>query len=255
MKVIEILLIIFVLLIGFLAGVLNVLAAGGSLLTLPMLIFLGLPSAEANGTNRIGILVQNITATTNFYRRGFVHTKVAFYLSIPAVIGSLIGASIAVKMTDRLFQVILAVIMLITLFFLIKKPIPEERLKKVAWETYAKKQKVLGFFVFFLIGIYGGFIQVGVGFFILLALTTIFHMSLFDSNIMKVVVVGLFIFLSLFIFIWNGQVNWLLGFILAIGNGLGAYVGSQLTIQKGEKWIKAALFVTIILMSIKLIIE
>lgn len=242
-----------VLAIGFIAGVINVLAAGGSMLTLPMLIFLGLPAAVANGTNRIGILVQNVTATANFYRKGYVNPKVALYLSIPAVVGSLLGAMIAVNMTDRLFQLILAFVMVVTMIFLVWKPIPKERLKSVDWNAYTNMQKMIGFGVFFLIGMYGGFIQVGVGFFILLALTAVFRMSLFDSNVLKVVIVGLFIFLSLFVFIWHGQVNWGLGIMLAIGNGLGAYVGSQLTITKGEKWIKAALFVMVLVMAIKLI--
>src|SRR5699024_1245646 len=100
----------------------NVMAAGGSLLTLPMLIFLGLPSAEANGTNRIALIVQSFVATRAFYKHGHVDTKLAVWIAIPGIIGSIVGANLAITITDELFNLILAVMMIITVVFIIWQP-------------------------------------------------------------------------------------------------------------------------------------
>ena len=107
--------------------------------------------------------------------------------------------------------------------------------------------------VFLLIGFYGGFIQAGAGFFIITALTSFFGFTLVRSNAYKNAVVGLYIFFSLVVFMFHGEVNWIYGLMLAVGNMAGAWIGSQIAIRKGDKWIKVFLVLTVIAMSIKLI--
>lgn len=153
--------IFLILITGFIAGIINTMAAGGSLLTLPVLIFLGLPSAVANGTNRVAIVIQSIAATTNFYRKGYFDKKLCFLLSIPAVIGSVIGANLAISISDQLFNQILAVIMVITVIFIIWKP--AKKTSAIGNGDYSKVRKMLGIITFFFVGIYGGFIQAGAG--------------------------------------------------------------------------------------------
>lgn len=241
--------ILLVLITGFVAGIINTMAAGGSLLTLPVLIFLGLPSAVANGTNRVAIVLQSITATTNFYRKGYFDKKLSLMLGIPAIIGSIIGANLAIAISDQLFNYILAFIMVVTVLFIAIKP----KVDITANNNYSKKRKVLGMIAFFFIGIYGGFIQAGVGFFIIASLTAIFGISLIKSNSIKVFVVGSYVFVSLFVFIYHGQVDWSLGLSLAVGNSLGAWVGSHIAISKGDKWIRILLVITVFLMAGKLL--
>src|SRR3970282_1578937 len=101
--------------VGVVAGVINTLAGGGSLITLPVLIFLGLPAAVANGTNRLAITVQSIFAVTGFRRKGFSNFKISLLMSAPVLIGAVVGAQLAVNVSDVLFKRILAVVMLLVL--------------------------------------------------------------------------------------------------------------------------------------------
>ncbi len=98
-------------LVGILAGFLNVLAGGGSLLTLPLLIFFGLPAATANGTNRVAIFCQNIFAITGFKRQGVFPIRLALLCTPPALIGSYIGANLAITVDEMLFRRLLALVM------------------------------------------------------------------------------------------------------------------------------------------------
>lgn len=238
---------LLVLAAGFIAGMINTVAAGGSLLTLPVLIFMGLPSAVANGTNRIAILVQSIVATRQFHKKGHLDKKLAILLGVPGLVGSLIGANLAISITDQVFNAILAVMMVITVIFIVWSP--QKKIASLTYEDYSLIRKILGGIIFFFVGIYAGFIQAGVGFFIIAALTAVFGLSLVKSNGIKVLLSGAFVFVSLFVFIIHGQVHWLLGFTLAIGNALGAWLGSNIAIHKGDKWIKAFLLITVFFMA------
>ena len=242
--------IIMILGVGVVAGVINTMAGGGSLLTLPVLIFLGLPAAVANGTNLIAILLQSFTATFNFSRKGFINKKLYPWLAIPAVIGSIIGADLAIKITDRTFHIVLAFIMVFAVIFVIWNP-TKNRINLE--ESFMIKRKVIGATTFLFIGGYGGFIQAGSGFFIIAALTELFGFSLVQSNAYKNAIVGLYILFALAVFIYHGEVNWLYGSLLAVGNMTGAWIGSQIAITKGDKWVKVFLGVAVVVMAVKLI--
>lgn len=240
-----------ILLAGLFAGVINTMAGGGSLLTLPVLIFMGLPSSVANGTNRIAIFVQCVTAAGNFNRKGYLDKKLALIFGIPAIIGSFIGANLAIQLSDRWFNVILAVIMVFAVTFIVWNP--GKKPSRDTAETLSLVKKGIGAIVFFFIGIYGGFIQAGAGFFILMFLTGLFGFSLVKSNALKNTISGLYIFFSLFIFIYHGEINWIYGIVLAVGNASGAWIGSSLAIKKGDRLIKGFLVVAVIGMAIKLV--
>ena len=113
---------ILLVLVGFIAGVINVVAGGGSLLTLPMLIFLGLPPNIANGTNRIAIIIQNIFAVKGFQSKEVNTSPFSVYLAIPATIGAIIGAFAGVKIEGELFNKILGIIMLVIVAYMVFKP-------------------------------------------------------------------------------------------------------------------------------------
>ena len=107
---------------GFIAGIINTLAGGGSLLTLPILIFLGLPPNVANGTNRIGILMQSISGTLGYRSKGIDTYPFSVYLGISASIGALIGAQIAIDIRGDLFNKILAIIIVVVGVLIVFKP-------------------------------------------------------------------------------------------------------------------------------------
>lgn len=247
MKLINVLL---VLATGVAAGFLNTVAGGGSLISMPVLIFLGLPSAVANGTNRIALMVQNIVAVTNFRRKGFFDLKLGLMLAIPAVLGAVVGSNLAVNLPDKIFNNILAVVMIMVLFLILFQP--HKKLKTVD-ESITGSRKFMAIIAFFFVGLYGGFIQAGVGFIIIASLTLITGMSLVKINSLKVFIVMIYMVSSLLVFIFNGKVNWILGLVLAVGNGLGAWLGSNFAVAKGDKWIKGVLTVAILLMASKLL--
>ncbi|AGB40438.1 putative permease [Halobacteroides halobius DSM 5150] len=241
-----------VLFAGLAAGFINTLAGGGSLIAMSALIFMGLPSAIANGTNRIAVLVQNIVAVTNFKRKGFFDLKLNLKLAIPAVIGAVFGSSVAITLPEELFNKILAGIMFLVLGVIILNPTKDTENKV---EALNLKQQIIAMIAFFFVGIYGGFIQAGVGFMFIVTLSLITDSSLVKINSIKVFVIAAYTISSLVVFITNGKINWLLGIILAVGNSLGAYLGSNFAIAKGDRWIKVILIVLILAMALRLLIN
>ena len=236
--------------IGLLAGFLNVLAGGGSLLTLPALIFLGLPAATANGTNRIAILSQNIFAATSFRRHGVLPLRLALLCTGPALLGSYLGANLAITVDDQLFQRLLAVIMLGVLLFNALDPMKRLRSTELHLSHW---RMVLLLICFFAIGVYGGFVQAGVGFLIISALLAQ-GLDLIRINAVKVFVVGIFTLVALAVFIQHGQVNYGLGLALAVGNSIGGTIATRMAINKGHNWIKKVVSLTVLAFAIKLLI-
>jgi uncharacterized membrane protein YfcA len=237
---------------GIAAGFMNTLGGGGSLITMPMLIFLGLPAATANGTNRIALLIQNIVAVSNFRNKGFFYPRLSIILGIPAVIGSIFGARFAVSISGELFERILAIVMIIVLILILTRP-EKIFMKEIEGETLSTVRLIISMIVFFGVGFYGGFIQAGVGFIFIVALTLITGMSLVKVNSLKVFIILIYTISSLIVFLINGKVNFVLGFTLAIGNAIGAYIGSNFAVHKGDKWIRIFLVIAILAMSAKLL--
>ncbi len=236
---------ILILVVGIAAGFINVVAGGGSLLTIPTLIFLGLPPAVANGTNRIAILSQNITSVHRFRRKGYFSPKIGFVLGLAASFGAIIGAKIAVELPGELFSKILSVVMVLVLILTLigrKKGGDKDEIKHIPLLVPA----------FFFIGIYGGFIQAGVGFIIIAVFSLISGTTLVRTNSMKVFIVMIYTIPSLFIFIRSGQIMWIPGIVLAVGNSFGAWLGTNFSVSKGDKWIKILLTITVSAMAVKL---
>lgn len=251
--------------VGVVAGFINTLAGGGSLLTLPLLIFLGLPTDIANGTNRLAIMIQCFFAVTGFKRKGVSNFKLSLLLSIPALLGAIIGAQIAIDMSDILFKRVLAFIMLLVLGLTMWNPLQKLTLAEKLYINLQdgsenrnqinprRNQLIITIIAFFFIGFYGGFIQVGVGFIIIAALTMIMGLNLIVTNNHKVFIVGIYTIFALIVFVINSKVCWGIGLCLAAGMGLGGWIGSHLAVTKGERWIRLVLLISVILMAVKLL--
>ncbi|MGR9047812.1 sulfite exporter TauE/SafE family protein [Halobacillus faecis] len=235
--------------VGIGAGFINVIAGGGSLLTLPILIFFGLPSAVANGTNRIALMAQNIVAIISYRKDGYFDGKFSLLLAIPALIGSIVGAQIAVNIPDDLFNRILSIVMIVVLVIMIWKP--HKKLSAASGQDSSLKKIGLAL-IFFLIGVYGGFIQAGVGFVIIAALTLVTGLSLVKINSIKVFVVAVYTLSALVVFVVNDQIHWGYGITLAVGTSIGAFLGSKFAVKHGDKCIQRFLIVAVIAMAIRL---
>lgn len=236
-------------LIGFFAGAINILAGGGSLLTLPMLIFLGLPPAVANGTNRIAIIIQNIFAVKGFQSKGVSAFPFSIYLAISASIGAVIGALAGVNIRGELFNKILGVIMVLVVGYMVLKR--KTSIQELT-ERITGKHFWWGIIAFFFVGLYGGFIQAGVGFIMLLFLSSINHFTLVKSNAIKVFVALVFNCIAILIFAYHDQVFWKYGLILSVGNASGAWFASRWSVNKGDGMIKKILIIMVLAMAIKL---
>lgn len=243
----DILEVILIIVIGIAAGFFNVVAAGGSLLTIPMLIFLGLPPLEANGTNRIAILAQNIMATSRYHKKKLIPYSFAIYPAISATIGSVLGAMIVAEMDEHLFNRILAIVMAAVAFTLLVSPKQKESEPRITG-----KHKWLTVLGFFFVGIYGGFLHAGIGVFMLVILTGVSRYNLVSANAIKIFVALVYVAVSFSVFLYHGAVNWKYGLILAVGNTVGGWIGTHVVISKGDKWIKIILIAVVIGMSIKL---
>lgn len=234
---------------GVVAGILNVLAGGGSLLTLPLLIFMGLPSAVANGTNRIAIFCQNIFAIQGFRKRGVMPLELALLCTPPALLGSWIGANLAITLDDQLFNRLLAVIMIGVLIFTAVDPMKRFRQEEAVFSGLRKSLLVLSFFA---VGIYGGFVQAGVGFLVITALL-VHGLDLVRINAIKVFVIFAYTFIALGVFVYHGQVDYSLGLALAAGNSVGGMIGPKLAVDKGHDWIKKVVSLTVLVFALKLL--
>jgi len=237
---------------GLLAGFINTLAGSGSLVSLPLLIFLGLDPNTANGTNRIAILLQNIVGVGSFHKEKQIEWKTDIRLAIPTFIGALIGALIAIEVDklnkDAMGKVIgiVMIIMLVVILLNPKKLLKDN--KKITSEKLWLK-----YIVFFFVGIYGGFIQAGVGIFILLGIAYTTGINLVRANAVKLLIILLYTPIALAIFIYFGQVNWKYGLILAVGNMIGAFLGTKVAIKQGPKFIRWVLIGIIIISAGKLL--
>ena len=234
---------------GIAAGLINTLAGGGSLLPLPLLIFMGLPAAEANASNRVAIFIQNIFAVKGFKSKGVAVFPFAYWIGVSATLGSLLGAYFATEISNRTFNKILSIIMVFVLIITVLKPYLE---KKEALERFTKKRNLISILLFFGIGIYGGFIQAGVGFIIMASLSGIHSLNLTKINSIKVFVVLCYTSVALWVFIYNGKVLWTYGLVLAFGNAIGGWVASRWSVGVNEKWIQLILILTLLALAIKL---
>ncbi len=245
--------ILIILATGVVAGFVNVVGGGGSLISMPILIFLGLPSAVANGTNRVALMVQSLVAIGYFRQKGYFYPKLSAVFGIPAVLGSIVGAKFAISLSDALFNKILAIVMIVVAILVIWRPEKRFLNMEEMSENLSRPRLIFASLAFFGVGFYGGFIQAGVGFIIIAALALITGMSLVKINSIKVSVTVIYIFASLLVFILSGKVDWVLGLALSAGNAVGAYLGGVFTVTKGDKWIRIFLVVSVIILSAKLL--
>ncbi len=234
--------------VGVVSGWMNVMAGGGSMLTVPLMLFMGISGPVANGTNRIGIIFQNVAAVYGFFRKGFSDFKLSLTLAGCASIGAIGGASIGVNLEGVWFNYLLAVIMLSVM---ILTALGGE--KKVENKAGRSKNLIVGHILMVFAGVWGGFIQIGVGFILMPILNRVMGLDLVRTNMHKVFIALSYSLFALSIFASKVGVLWSAGIALAVGTMIGGYVGAHTSVSKGEKWIKGVLYIVLSALIIKLL--
>ncbi len=235
---------------GFLVGVINTIAGSGTIITYSLFMMMGLPANSANGTIRLGVIMQTFASSATFKANKVLDVKRGLMYSIPVILGTIGGAFIAVNINERFFEKIIGAVMIMMLVFIFLKP---ERWMEGKQQLVKKKTTASQMLILFATGIYGGFIHIGVGIFLLAALVLSAGYDLVKANALKVFIVFLYSPFALAVFMINGQVSYAIGLIAAIGNLIGGIVASKYAVNWGSKFIRWFLIIVIILFASKLL--
>lgn len=237
-----------IILVGFIAAFLNTVGGGGSLFSVPILTFIGLPITMANATSRVAILFQNIFAVGGFRSKGIeLPWPYAIYLGLASLGGGVLGSFLASTMSDAVFKKIFVVVMIFSVGLVLFDPF-----KSKGDEKLSGKHQMIGAFLFLFIGVYGGFVQAGIGFLVIAVLSLVNNLSLVKSNYVKVFAAIVYTGVSVIVFAWQDKIDWFTGLILAIGHALGGWYASRWSVKAGEVWIKRVMVVSVIAMAIAL---
>jgi uncharacterized membrane protein YfcA len=225
--------IILLLVSGVLVGIINTLGGGGSVITMSLFMAMGMPIGIANGTNRIAVLMQNLSATVAFLRKGMLHVKSGLLLSLPAIVGNIFGALVATEVSESIFKICLSIVLAIILVYLVmgkdNEQITGGHSLKIKWWHYIW---------FFIIGFYGGYIYIGLGFLILAVTIWTMNLDIITANVIKGFVIFLSTPFALAVFIYNGQVEWMAGLLHGAGNIVGALMASHWAMNWGVKFVR-----------------
>jgi uncharacterized membrane protein YfcA len=225
---------------GALASAINAIAGGGSLLTLPLLVALGLPPGLANGTNRVGVITQGLAALATFHRQGFREYRVVVRLLPPMMIGAAVGTALATRMSDELLRIVFGVTLAAWAVLLVVHP---GRFLDVPPEP--RRPGPPAYVLAVLIGVYGGFLQVGVGFPLLALLVLHLGHPAVPANALKLALTLGYTLVSLPMFALAGQVAWREGLVLAVGGMVGGFLGTHLQIRGGANLVRWVMVVAV----------
>lgn len=227
--------------LGFIAGIINTLAGGGSNLTLPALMLMGLPADVANGTNRVGVLLQSVSGVFGFWRKKSMPTQGLGSILAPTLLGGLAGALLASFLALPFLKPALLITMVVMSLVILFQPSPKSHNPEDAVNstvTFASP----AWWGLFAAGIYGGFVQAGVGFVLLGALCGLMRLDLIRANALKMLCAGAFTAVALLVFAVRDQIAWIPGLLLAVGSVVGAQVGVRLALSISPKALKWCVF-------------
>ena len=236
---------VFAILGGILAGIINTLAGSGSVVTLPILVMLGLPANVANATNRVGVTIQNVVGITTFQRKGHLNLEGGLWYTVAALPGAVVGAWIASNLSKEQMNYAIGVVMVIMLFLVLLNP---QKWLREQSEVAEGRPSILMLLIFFGIGIYGGFIQAGIGVLILTALVMGVGYNLAHANAIKLMIVLAVTIVALVVFMVQGLVNWPIGLLMAVGQSIGAWAAATYAVsaKNANIWVRRLLIAVIV---------
>ena len=217
---------------GILCGIINALAGGGSFVTLPLLLLFGLPPQVANATNRVAIVLQCASGTATYHRHKVLPWTHVPGLGAAMVLGAIPGALLASYADESLFSKVAAAlfaVMIVTVFVDPKRWARQKPVARIRLRLYP---------VFFILGVYGGFLQAGIGTLLIGMFVLVGGYDVVRGNALKFALALIFSIAALLTFAGTGQVEWIPGLILAVGSVTGGFLGARLVIAKGAGWIR-----------------
>ena len=240
---------VFIVVVGFGAAFLNTVGGGGSLFSVPILTFLGVPITQANATARVAILFQNFSAVGGFASKNVrLPLRYSLILGSVSLVGGFIGSRLAATINDELFNQLFVGVMILSVVLVVWDPFRSG----TGEVKMTPARMALGAFCFFFIGIYGGFVQAGIGFLVIGVLSLLHQYDLVTINYIKVFVAIVYSGISVIVFALEGKINWNIGLVLAIGHALGGWYASRWSVRAGEKWIKRVMVISVLAMALKL---
>ncbi len=234
-----------------LAGIINTLAGNGSAITLTILTeVLGMPGNLANGTNRLGVASQNVGASWAFYRHGKVDWHNNWLLLSTTTFGAIIGAWVAISVSNEQFKTVFSYLMVFMLFVLLVKP--ERWLRETDLGFKPSLWAIIP--AYLALGFYGGFIQMGMGIFFLAVMVLGARYSLLDANVVKSLMVAIYTILAILLFQGKGLIDWKIGSLMAVGQIIGGWATAHYGVKnpKINVWAHRLLVVIVIVAVIKL---
>lgn len=239
--------IVLLLVSGIIVGIINTLGGGGSVITMALFMAMGMPVAVANGTNRIAVVMQNLSATIAFMRKNMLDIKNSLLLGLPTILGTIAGSLFAIDVSETTFKICLSVVLAIILVYLIldrnKEPKKEGHKLHIRWWHYL---------LFFFVGFYSGYIYIGLGFLILAVTIWTMNLDIVTANVLKGCVIFISMPFALAVFMYNGQVDYAAGLLHGAGNILGAVLASHWAVSWGVKFVKWFTLVIIVVSFIDL---
>ena len=235
----------------FTASLIDAIAGGGGIISLPVYIISGLPAHAAIGTNKMSSCIGTAVSTMRYIKNGFVDWSLAIPSVILALPGAFLGAELQLMANEKLLKYFLIFILPFIAFIVLRqKHLPEER-----DNSHPVLQKVFVFSFSFLISIYDGFYGPGTGTFLLLAFCNLGRLDVrtasgnmkvvnFTSNISALVTT-----------LFAGEVYVHLGLLAAVFSIAGHYIGSGLTIKNGSRIVKPVIVVVLLLLTLKVAVE
>lgn len=207
---------------GILVGVINTFAGAAAVLTIALFSFLGLPLSVANATNRIPVILQTVTMSVGFFRQGLLDLRLGLKLTIPTVIGAVIGSEFVSRIDASLF-----VWLLVGALFMLFAMLVLDPTKALKGRQTIDKPRTIHYILLLGIGLYGGAFHIGVGYLFLALLIMGMGYNLLAANALKGFIVLVYTIFSLVVFALNGEVNWGYGLVHGVGNLIGAYFATK----------------------------
>ena len=217
---------------GIAVGIINTLAGGGSIITMTLFMVLDMPIGVANGTNRIAVLLQNFTATMTFIRKRMLDVRSGLLLSVPVIIGNIAGSLLATHIDESVFKICFGIVLFVILLYMVFDN--HKRFHGGARMEIRKRH----YLWFLLIGFYGGYIYIGLGYLILAIALWSMKLDIITANVIKGFVIFIATPFALIVFMINGQVDYWFGILHGLGNMVGAYLASHYFVGWGGRFVK-----------------
>jgi uncharacterized membrane protein YfcA len=235
--------------VGFIAGSFGTLVGGGGLITIPTLILLGLPPHTAIGTNRLGVIGMAVAGWYQFGKKGMINYEIGYTVALPALMGSILGANLVLKINEAILKQVIAVMTILILVFIVSKP--KMGIQKSKHEI-KKYEYLIGGLLSFFIFIYSGFYGAGTGALLTYVLILLFGQTFLESAATRKIAQLISTVMASIVFAISGVISYPLGAALLTGCFIGSYVGAHFSDRIGNIWLKRLFFVIVLIMAIKL---